>query len=84
MPFKSAMMTSEMSMSGANVGTISSAPLAGVDGASLKAALVQNHGQGIGNYALIVDDKDFRFRLCSQSYSPAIPNGCGILRSAHG
>jgi hypothetical protein len=36
---------------------------AGVDGASLKAALIQNHRQGIGNYTFIVNDKDFRFRL---------------------
>ena len=38
---------------------------AGVNGARLKTALIQNHGQRIGNYAFIVNNKDLRFLLYS-------------------
>ena len=36
-------------------------PVAGVDGASLKSALIQNHSQRVGDHSLIVGNKNLRF-----------------------
>ena len=36
---------------------------AGIDGAGFKAALVQNHGQRVGNDSFIVDDQHLGFEL---------------------
>ncbi len=48
-------------MSGSKMGASSSAFLARVNGASLKTALVQDHGQCIGNNLFVVGNQDLGF-----------------------
>ena len=55
------MMTSEMSMSGANVGGRFEGLLAGIDGAGFKAALVENHSQRVGDHSFVVGNQHLGF-----------------------
>ena len=43
---------------------------AGIDGAGLKAALIQNHGQRIGDHPFIVGNQNFGFGSVSGIFSP--------------
>ena len=64
MPVMPVMMTSEMSMLGLEGVERFEGLFAAVDGASLKACLVKNDGEGVGDHLFIVGDEDAWLGRC--------------------